>query len=428
VSTEEFIKQKLDLRKTYMPNRLSEVEWTEETEWIKALFEALPQDRGQLLEQRPISDLIAAIKFCQSLHEQDLLFESFKVMIQHDPLPQPEIVEVLKIHPPLVFSILKTYPPTEDGSLPPLVQNLLWPMLQTLVRCANGFAMAVLVAFEKLGAALQGLPVHLYCELLEQTSLCIRPTNVVQEALLVLNDIRMANSANSPSTTYAHKNALGVAFERAEEAADECPCDETGKPTRQRTTPSRVKLHHDEDKENVVKADMRIDLPNSVRLHSLVRLQSASKPEKGWASPWMMDGIVVHSQKGELKIELMHPPPAEMEQMDWVLYNAGSIGKPLTESFHHMFCSSFPANAQAMMDAVTKVSTRGIERCRFSQVITGQRTDLGVSSVLPSTIAREARFANLNDSQREAVIACRHPLSLIWGPPGMMICWLVKNY
>jgi regulator of nonsense transcripts 1 len=31
--------------------------------------------------------------------------------------------------------------------------------------------------------------------------------------------------------------------------------------------------------------------------------------------------------KGELKIELMHPPPPEMEAMDWNLYNAGIIGE-----------------------------------------------------------------------------------------------------
>jgi hypothetical protein len=363
VPTEEFIKQQLDLRKTFVPNRLSEVDWEEQASWMQELFACMPHDRPTLLANRPLSDLVKIIKFCESIHEQDLLFDSFHTMLRRDPLPQSEVVEMLKIHSPLVFSILKTHPPSEEGMLPPVVEGLLWPILQTLMRCGNGFPMAVLVALEKMGGAVRGLRLDLYCQLLELAALCIRATNVVQEVLLVLNDTRLADPDSSPLAKYAQKYALGVAFERAEEAADECPCDETGKPAKQRSTPPRVKLHRfkekddskqkgkdkqkdvetqkdtnkqkdtdkkkDKDKEsdNIVKADIRIDYPSSVRLHSLVRLQAASKAEKGWVAPWAMDGIVVGAIKGELKIELLHPAPSEMEEMDWLLFNAGSIGE-----------------------------------------------------------------------------------------------------
>jgi regulator of nonsense transcripts 1 len=39
-----------------------------------------------------------------------------------------------------------------------------------------------------------------------------------------------------------------------------------------------------------------------------------------------MDGVVTQAFKGELKINLFHPGPPEMEAMDWNLYYAGSIG------------------------------------------------------------------------------------------------------
>ena len=39
-----------------------------------------------------------------------------------------------------------------------------------------------------------------------------------------------------------------------------------------------------------------------------------------------MDGVVTQASKGELKINLFHPGPPEMEAMDWNLYNGGSIG------------------------------------------------------------------------------------------------------
>jgi hypothetical protein len=417
------VKQQLALRKTYVPNRLTEVDWAEQPDWMHALFDCFPNDRPSLLSERSVAELVTVIKFSESLHEQDLVFAAFDVMLRITPLPDTQVMESLKIHPALVFSILKVHPPTEDGSLESVTPKLVLPILQTLMRCANAFSMAVLVAFEKLRATINGLEVHHYCTLVELASLCVRPMNVIQEILLVLNDMRMESTANAPVSIYAQKYSMGVALERAEEAADECPCDEVGKPTKQRSPPSRVKLHQieDEDKDYLVKADIRIDLPNSIRLHSLVRLQSASKPEKGWVSPWMMDGVVVQAQKGELKIDLLHPPPSEMGEIDWLLYNAGSIGEHLQQILTSnliSFMSCKTANAQAMMDAVIKVSTRGTERCRFASIVTGQSKSLGGSPTTSSSgEVEEALLVNLNDSQRAAVQACRHPLSLIWGPP-----------
>ena len=77
---------------------------------------------------------------------------------------------------------------------------------------------------------------------------------------------------------------------------------------------------------SAVIAHVRIDALNPVRLHSHVRLQAATDPEKGWVKVAILDGVVVQSAKGEVKIELNHPPPPELERMQWRMYEAGSVG------------------------------------------------------------------------------------------------------
>jgi regulator of nonsense transcripts 1 len=53
-------------------------------------------------------------------------------------------------------------------------------------------------------------------------------------------------------------------------------------------------------------------------------LQAASKAEHVRAP--ILDGVVIQVSRGEFIIELIHPPPPEMERIKWNMYNAGSIG------------------------------------------------------------------------------------------------------
>ncbi len=166
------------------------------------------------------------------------------------------------------------------------------------------------------------------------TATSVRSKQLVQEVLLVLNDSRIqyCPDSDSAATTYARKHALGVAFDRAEEAADECPCNDDGKPRKkQRVAPSHSTLTFGPDylENGEVIATIRIDARSSVRVHSHVRLQAASKAENQWIEAPIMDGIVVQALKGELKIALHHPAPPEMERMDWNIYDAGTTGEVL---------------------------------------------------------------------------------------------------
>jgi hypothetical protein len=143
---------------------------------------------------------------------------------------------------------------------------------------------------------------------------------LVQEVLLVLNDCRLQHS---PEAAYGHKHALGVVFDRAEEAAGECPCNDDGRPRKkQKVPPSHAKVTF---ALITRKTGKNCDhARTSIRLHSHVRLQAASKAENRWLEAPIMDGVVTQASKGELKVNLFHPGPPEMEVMDWNLYDAGS--------------------------------------------------------------------------------------------------------
>jgi regulator of nonsense transcripts 1 len=132
---------------------------------------------------------------------------------------------------------------------------------------------------------------------------------------------------------YANRNLLGVVFDRAEEAFEECPCNEDGRPRHQKTAPAHLKSlrYLPEDKgggteKMIVAADMRVDSTFPARLHSHVRLQGASEAENAWIRSPILDGLVTGSLKGEIHISLVHPPPPDFQRMEWNLYHAGSTG------------------------------------------------------------------------------------------------------
>jgi regulator of nonsense transcripts 1 len=269
-----------------------------------------------------------AMQFSLKYHLEDETFWMFNHIISTLPLRRAEVVKWMDAYPPLVFSLLKAYPPNDGCLLPDETSPVAIPILYNLIRSANTLRLAVLVALQKISAAVAALPLTTYFDLLWLAACSVRSQELVQEVLLVLNDCRLAFGDDSDvARRYGEKHALAIAFDRAEEAFEECPCDEDGKPKRQRTAPAHTRLSPVDGEALYVRAPIRIDAKSAVRLHSHVRLQAASKPDNRWIESIVMDGVVVQAMKGELKIELMHPPPPEMEAMDWNLYNAGIIGE-----------------------------------------------------------------------------------------------------
>ncbi|KAJ7636650.1 RNA-directed RNA polymerase [Roridomyces roridus] len=373
--------------------------------WLRAAFHPRLgildfQNHLRSLEPAQVNEIM---HFSLRYHLEEEAFWVFDHIFSADPLPRAKIVKWMDIYPPLVFSLLKRYPPLDTFQLPEQTAPLASSILYNLIRSANSLRIAVLVALEKISATIAALPLHTYFDLLWLTAGSVRAQELAQEVLLVLNDSRLAHGGDADlARRYGEKHALAIAFDRTEEAFEECPCDEDGKPKRQRTAPVHTRLSFVDDEPLCVKAPIRVDAKTPVRLHSHVRLQAASKPDNRWVESIVMDGVVIQSMKGELKIELMHPPPPEMTIMDWNLYHAGST-----------------ATSKAMMDALLRLLENRELSCRYYSIITGTEpeslTTLASTTLTPSA---PGEYSTLNQSQVAAVEAIHNPLSLVWGPPG----------
>ncbi|TFK70694.1 RNA-directed RNA polymerase [Pluteus cervinus] len=460
VPTEEIL-PRFDRKPTsYRFNTIQDVDWNKDEKetplWLKNIFVREPQGpqnirqrklprelkhtaetiRECLLDRTP-EQFGFILKFGLQYHMEDELFLIFDYLVGQEPLRLEEIGDWIDGLPSLVFLLLKAHPPVELDpehspgltSLPQTTQPLETHILRNLIRCANELNVAVLVALEKIAGTIATLPLDDYFQLLWLTAMAVRPQQLVQEILLVLNDSRVGPTGvvDAPQLKYGYKQALGVVFDRAEEASDECPCDDRGKPRKQRVAPVRIKLKWKKDEEsgivsnwNIVVALIRVDARTSVRLHSHVRLQAASKAENRWIDIPVMDGVVIQASKGEMKIELFQPPPPEMEDMEWNLYNAGST-----------------ATSRGMMDAISRLLKKKDECCRFYSIITGDRSaedeDVTEEAVeqAPSQDRQPGAHSSLNQSQIDAVNSSRAPLSLIWGPPGMGFIvrqWSFKSF
>ncbi|KAL0569074.1 hypothetical protein V5O48_012901, partial [Marasmius crinis-equi] len=438
VPTEERVRRFERERTFYTLNDISQVKWARYPPWMKDIF--VPKRTEErvraLLADRSPDDLDKCMELSLYYHAEDELFWTFGLMVsREEPLQRDWITKWMDTHPPLAFVLLKVHPPYEETKLlPSVTRPFRRHILQNVIRSANLLGIASLVALEKVAGSIAEMPIEEYLNLLWLAAQSVRAPQLVQEVLLVLNDSRAfspdsesGSGANlhPPALRYGHVHALGIAMDRSEEAADECPCDETGKPRKQRTAPTQTTLQRVEDHPLQVKATIRIDARTSIRLHSHVRLQAASKPEKGWVAPIVLDGVVVMAQKGELKIDLMHPPPPEMDPvalpplpesqeveeeeeqkalMDWNLYDAGST-----------------ATSRAMLDALTRLMKDKDECCGFYDIITGDHSGADSDTPIrsfPPILGADESIEGLNSSQEAAIRSCTGPLSLIWGPPG----------
>lgn len=265
------------------------------------------------LTRRMIPEMDSIMPFAIKYHAEEELFLVFGYVIHQRPLPVSFIIKWIKRYPSLTFAPLKAYPPDDECRLAAELEPFGGQIITGIILSANDTRMAALVAIGKLAQTVGWLKINQYIELLMLTAFSVRSSSLVQE-VLVLNDSRIQYfpDTDTAATLYAHKHALGFAFDRAEEAADECPCDGEGRPRKkQRAAPSHTKLTFASDylEQGHIIATIRIDARTAVRLYSHVRLQAASRPENQWIEAPIMDGIVAQALKAELKIHLLHPVP-----------------------------------------------------------------------------------------------------------------------
>ncbi|KIJ58833.1 hypothetical protein HYDPIDRAFT_101927 [Hydnomerulius pinastri MD-312] len=404
VHTEEYIGRFDRERTSYNINSVRSVDWTLHPEWLKDLF--VPRNSEELFKQLlpdlALEQLHTLVTFSLQHRADNELYWTFSAIIGSLPLQVGSTSSCIERHPPLVYVLLKEYPPTESLSLPEALIPLAAPILRAILRAANSLGVATLVALEKITESINNISTDLYIDLLMLAALSIRPKTLVQETLIVLHESTLASRETDHAAAYLHKHALAVAFDCAEEAADTCPCDDTGRPRKSASSYPVQQILPGGDGGHI-KVHFRVDMGVPVRLHSHVRLQCVSDPDNAFVDRAVLDGVVTKAARGELTVELFHPLPPEFAEMQWKIYDAGSL-----------------ATARAMMDSLTKLWEEREHCCSiYDTIVLPPPTNEGPEDVdsaleedeLPGT-------ETMNASQIAAIRSCLYPLSLIWGPPG----------
>ncbi|KAF9226166.1 RNA-directed RNA polymerase [Gyrodon lividus] len=407
VSTEEYIGRFDRELTSYSLQSVANVAWSSHPGWVKDLF--VPRNSEEVFKEL-LSDLTqeqlqTLIRFSLQHRADNETYWTFSVIINSLPLHVDTISSCMEKCPPLVYVLLKAYPPTESLLLPEPLIPLGVSIIRAVLRAANSLGVATLVALEKLAKSIDDIGTDQYIDLLMLAALSIRPKTLVQETLIVLHESTSASMEDDPATAYLHKHALAVAFDCAEEAADTCPCDDTGRPRNSRTS-YPVKQILPAGDEGHVNIHFRVDMGVPIRLHSHVRLQCVSDPDNAFVDRAVLDGVVTKAARGEITVELFHPLPPEFSEMQWKIYDAGSL-----------------ATARAMIDSLTKLwEERGNCCSIYEAIVMPPPSDVEPEDV-DAELEEEALLGteSMNQSQITAIRSCLAHLSLIWGPPGKLL-------
>ncbi|KAI0364829.1 P-loop containing nucleoside triphosphate hydrolase protein [Pilatotrama ljubarskyi] len=450
--------QAFDLRFEYMPteetlrrfdyakepfryNTIADCNWDEDPLGAQLFYpDALTDGVQRILNSLDDRQLHHYFDIAIRYRVEGHVFMIFGILLDRDSTVIEDFSSCISKYPSLVYCILKKYIPAGPAPLPENFAPLVPVILHSLICSANSMGIATLAALERLAHDIDSLDLGRFLDILWSASLCIRSPTLVQEVLLVLQDCRSGSRNSNAVSEYAHKHALAIVFDRAEEAAESCPCDETGRPKRQSTLPTRAKLvppkteaastraapaetegvvAEDSDFDSspgkvVIVAHTRVDSPSPIRIHNHVRLQVASVAENSDLPPPIVDAVVIRAARGELYLEVKQPLPPEWQGVQWNIFDAGGI-----------------ATSAAMLEAVRKLAVKQYEACRLYNVVVGM--DPGRLAAAYDSASLDEQFeddaraeaqssevnSTLNASQRAAVSsAVSTPMCLIWGPPG----------
>ncbi|KAF8709476.1 AAA domain, partial [Rhizoctonia solani] len=423
--------------KTYVPKSVKDLRVSREssedlnTSWakeqIKELFSLEPLDfleEIKAIEDIKLEDLLQ-LAWTHNAH--DYAFYVFEVMASRapeDPSKLGSLQHWLGVDPAMVYALLKVYMKQEGDSN--VLRELDEVIVKSIVSSANTYSISAPMTIERLRHAVNALTFREFSEIMWLTACSVRSLVLAADILATLTEVRTAVSSQSPSLEYAHRHLWAVCLDRVEDANSECPCDDTGRPRRQRQAPAKVPLKSTGE-ERVVDAQVRVDSPSHVRLHAHVRLQAASQPESGTdprGRP-IMDGVVSGIRKGELRIHLFHTAPVDFGNIEWYLYPAGDI-----------------VTSRAMLDSVVKLQMHPNYSTALHHLITGEETIYSAdpASSDESEVELESgdeakgtpeepqkdwsiddtgiNWDRFNESQKSAILSVSYPLSLVWGPPG----------
>ncbi|TCD62010.1 hypothetical protein EIP91_007628 [Steccherinum ochraceum] len=315
VQTEEFLRRFDHRPEPYIPHSLTGFDWESVSTEHRVVFDGTQHQANLVLIGASEEELLHYFQFALEYRCEERAFWIFDASLAKETHPIDSLEDCMIMHPPLVYCFLKKFLVGDTGleRLPGELSDMVPTLLRCIIRCANELNIAALVALEKLSAHIIELEFPLFVDLMWLATMSVRSKDLVQEILLVLHDARVDVRARGEVEAYGHKHTLAVTFDRAEEASDTCPCDDAGKPRRQRTSPIRARLvppkradriseeatPDESTPEATVMAHIRVDAITSIRIHSHVRLQVASKPEHSTLQAAVIDAQVLRASRAQ---------------------------------------------------------------------------------------------------------------------------------
>ncbi|CAE6538465.1 unnamed protein product [Rhizoctonia solani] len=419
--------------KTYVPKSVKDLRdstvdgesWAEQQ--IRELFSLEPLEfleEIRAIEDEKLEDFLQ-LTWTHNAHAY--AFYVFEVMSSRAVADRNKLGTLqhwLGVDPAMVYALLKVY--MEQNEDTNVFRELDEVIIKSIIASANTYSISAPMTIERLHLAVNALTFKEFSEIMWLTACSVRSLTLAADILATLAETRSEISSQSPALEYAHRHLWAVCLDRAEDADSECPCDDTGRPRRQKKAPPKVSLKATNE-DRVIDAQVRVDSPSHARLHAHVRLQAASQPEQGTdprGRP-IMDGVVSGIRKGELRIYLFHTPPIDFEDIEWYLYPAGDM-----------------VTSRAMLDSVVKLQSHPNHSTALHHFITGgddvhptipessEDSETDSESEGETTEAPEQPptgwaiddtgidWARFNESQKSAILSIQYPLSLVWGPPG----------
>ncbi|KAI8968822.1 hypothetical protein BD414DRAFT_280932 [Trametes punicea] len=335
VETEETLRRFDYSKQNFTYRTMADYDWGTDNLGAQIFHAEAPDEQVRaILNRLDNARLRRYFDIAVSYRSERHVFLIFDVLLSQVDTDVDDLRPCIDAYPSVVYCILKKYIPDGPAALPAEIALLTPTILHNLVRSADAMGIAVLAALERLAHDINALDLATYFDIMWSAALSIRSPKLVQEVLLVLHDCRTSAKTRDAVSEHAHKHALGIVFDRAEEAADACPCDETGRPKRQSTRPTRAKLvpppppqessnpvggagpteeetvePSSETGKVIVVAHTRIDAPTAIRIHNHVRLQVASVDPTSTKAPPVVDALVIRASRGELYLEVKQPLP-----------------------------------------------------------------------------------------------------------------------
>jgi len=286
----------------------------------------------------------------------------------------------------------KSHKPAIEDDLVPLAPVI----AKGLILAANELGGFIRQPFSTLLRELKNLSLQNFAELVELIALTVRSPEAALDLLLeVLDPETPRLLVGRPTATRQFTSSLfGIALDHIDEASNNKKAEQES---------IRVELEDRKDGYTIVKSILRVDsaMSGTLKVGDHVSMTITNSPQNDpLTKPFSMDALVANAETGAVTFRCLHTPPAYLDMCAWNVTQCGSF-----------------VTSKTSFDAVMTFYTEREACCKIYASLLGLPD---TEQIDPYNVDLPVmRDSTLNASQNHALAAAmKHPLTLIWGPPG----------